>query len=169
MIAPIIVIAAIVALDQFTKYMACAFLAPVGSVTLIPGLVDLTFIRNDGAAFGLFQNMRWFFVIATVLVLGFVVYAAVKKMIDHPLLKWSVTLVVGGAIGNLIDRALSGSVVDMFEFTFIRFAIFNVADIFVSVGGVLLCVYFLFFYKKKQTETGIKPSGNDDDKNDNNL
>ena len=86
--------------------------------------------------------------VLTVVFLGAALWALYAKKITHPFGAWSMVLVVGGAIGNLIDRVLYGYVVDMFEVLFMNFAIFNVADIFVVVGGIAFCVYYAFIHDK---------------------
>lgn len=144
MIAQIIAIIAIVGIDRAVKMWAVSYLLPEGSIALIPGLIGLTYRENTGMAFGLLPDMRWLFVGLTALVLGFIVLAFIKGWVSRPFEKWSLALILGGALGNFIDRAYQGYVVDMFEFQFINFAIFNVADIFVSVGGVMICAYFIF-------------------------
>ena len=83
-------------------------------------------------------------------------YLLIKKKAEHPLFKWSLVLILGGALGNLVDRITNDmKVVDMFQFKFIDFPIFNVADIFITVGGIMIFVYFLFIYK----DNGDKKNG----------
>jgi signal peptidase II len=81
-------------------------------------------------------------------------YALVRRWPKTPLGTWSLCVVTGGALGNFIDRAVNGYVVDMFEFDFIDFAIFNVADVFITVGGILFCLYLLFVHEKKEQKEG---------------
>ncbi len=142
-------IAAMVAADQVVKWWAAARLMDKAVTPLIPGVVHLIYVENRGAAFGILQNMRVFFLILTAAALIFIVVAQLRRWPRHPLGVWSLTLIMGGALGNFIDRAAQGYVVDMFEFEFVRFAIFNVADMFVSIGGVLFCIYLLFMHEQK--------------------
>ena len=86
-------------------------------------------------------------IIIPIVVCALAVYVLLSRRVTHPVLRWSFVLVLGGAIGNLIDRVFRGFVVDMFEITLFRFAIFNVADIFVTAGAVLLVIYILFFMR----------------------
>ena len=73
-----------------------------------------------------------------------------KKWFPAPMARWALTLLTGGAVGNLIDRVAAGGVVDMFELEFIRFAVFNLADLFITAGCILLCVWVIFFEKNAQ-------------------
>ena len=118
---------------------------------LLPGIVQLTHVENRGSAFGMLQNARWFFVGITIVAFGFLVWVLASKRIHGALGQWAVAFVISGALGNFIDRVRQGYVVDMFEFEFVSFAIFNVADIFITVGGVLACVYVLFFHERLTT------------------
>ena len=142
----------LVILDQAVKYLVKTNIPLGGSVPLLPGILGLTHIHNEGAAFSMLTGARWFFVVLTVVFLVFGLWVLWKKKLRHPLGIWSWVLVLAGAAGNLIDRCLYGYVVDMFEVQFMRFAIFNVADIFVVVGGILFCVYYLFLHDKLKEE-----------------
>ena len=136
-----------IGLDQWTKYATVATLALGERRPLLPGIVRLTYVRNDGMSFSLFGGARWVFVVLTILVLAFALFAVWRKWVRHPLGLLSLAAVFGGAVGNLIDRIRLGYVVDMIELEFIRFAVFNVADIFITVGGVLFCIWAIFFWK----------------------
>lgn len=142
----------LVILDQAVKYLVKTNIPLGGSVPFLPGILGLTHIHNEGAAFSVLTGARWFFVVLTVVFLVFGLWVLWKKKLRHPLGIWSWVLVLAGAAGNLIDRCLYGYVVDMFEVQFMRFAIFNVADIFVVVGGILFCVYYLFLHDKLKEE-----------------
>jgi signal peptidase II len=144
-------------LDQAVKYATTVSIAlDEGSVTLIPGVINLVNIHNNGAAFGILQNARWFFVVIAVIFVAVVAFALWKNIIRDPLGRWSAVLVMSGAVGNCIDRVMNGYVVDMFQFQFVNFAIFNVADIFITVCGILFCVYIIFTdeFKKKPAVAG---------------
>lgn len=149
-LAMILTVGGAVALDQLTKYLTIQNIPLGGYMEAIPGLFHLTYIRNTGAAFGMLEGGRTLFLIITVLALAAAVQSVRKKWIDHPLGLWAVALICGGAVGNLIDRFLYGSVVDMIELDFMNFAIFNVADCFISIGAVLLIIWALFFDRKKE-------------------
>ena len=143
----IIVFAAIVVLDQIVKFWAVNHLQTVGSLPFLPGMMNLTYAENTGAAFSILEGNVFFLIILPVIVCALAVYVLLSRRVTHPVLRWSFVLVLGGAIGNLIDRIFRGFVVDMFEITLFRFAIFNVADIFVTIGAVLLVIYILFFMR----------------------
>ncbi|MFI3225792.1 MAG: signal peptidase II [Clostridia bacterium] len=142
------IIAILVILDQISKFATVKYLKPIGSVEVLPKILNFTYAENTGAAFSMLEDKIWFFVIVTLLALGVMFYTYKKEYIKHKIGIFSLVLVAGGAIGNLIDRVMYGFVVDMFEFAFVRFAIFNVADICITFGGVLLCYYILFLYDK---------------------
>lgn len=143
----------IVILDQITKALVVANIPLDGYVKAIPGLFHLTYIRNTGAAFSMLEGQRTFFLIITALFLGAIIYCVAKKVFSRPYL-WIFAAITGGAIGNLIDRIRFGYVVDMIAVDFMNFAIFNVADIFLTCGAVVLVVYTLFFDRdsKKKKE-----------------
>lgn len=142
---------AIVGLDRWTKAWTVRNIPLHGAVPALDGVFHLTYVRNSGMAFSLLEGMRWLFLAVTAVFLIFAVLAVVRRWIDHPLGLAALTMVVGGAIGNLIDRLASGAVVDMIELDFMDFAVFNVADCFVTVGVILLLVWAVFLDKKKDT------------------
>jgi len=150
MAAGILIVLCIVLLDQVVKYWAVHVLAGIGSIPLIEGVFHFTYVENIGAAFSILQGRRWFFVLFTVLVSALFIYWAAKGVIWGKLGKLSVCFIIGGAFGNLIDRVRLGYVIDMLEFRFVRFAIFNVADSFVTIGGILLAVWYLFIEGKQK-------------------
>ncbi len=144
-----IIIALSVILDQLTKIITIKCLEVGESVVFIPGIINFTHIKNDGAAFGMLDNARWVFLIisaAAIIALPFLLYKYRKV---HFLFSFSLSLIIGGAIGNMIDRlfAPGGYVTDFIELAFIDFAIFNVADIFVCVGAFLMFIYLAFLDK----------------------
>ncbi len=136
-----------VLLDQLTKWIAVQTLALHESVPVIDGFFSFSHIRNFGAAWGMLENHRWVFLIITgiaIIVLPIVLY---KFRNIHVLFGVALSLIIGGAIGNMIDRVFLGYVVDFLEFTFIDFPVFNVADICVVIGTGLMALYILFFDK----------------------
>ena len=112
-----------------------------------PGVFHFTHLRNAGMSFSMFEGGRWVFVIITFAVIAFCLLAMAKKWIDHPFGLISLSCVLGGAVGNLIDRIRWGYVVDMIEVEFIRFPVFNVADCFITCGCVLLIAHLVLFNK----------------------
>lgn len=133
-----------VLLDQLTKIWVRATLYPNESIPLVPGLLNLTFVRNTGAAFGLMPGRRELFMTTSVVViLGVLVFMAFAR----PHARWlviSLALVAGGAVGNLIDRSLVGRVTDFLEFAFVSFPVWNIADAAIVVGTAMLVVWVLF-------------------------
>lgn len=92
------------ATDQIIKYFVLTYLQPVGSVTAIDGLLDFTYVENRGVAFGMFSDMRWFFVAVTVVLIAIIIYIMFKKKPSGKMFYISAALIIGGGIGNLIDR-----------------------------------------------------------------
>jgi signal peptidase II len=134
--------ALIVLLDQLFKYWVTVSVDPSGQVELIKGVIRITNVRNSGAAFGLFPDTRWILVAIS----GVCIVVIAATMVYYKGNHWGklgLAGVLGGALGNFIDRLALGSVIDMFEFEFMNFAIFNVADIFITLGGLLFCVSLL--------------------------
>ncbi|HWR18485.1 MAG TPA: signal peptidase II [Clostridia bacterium] len=148
----IIIIALFIALDQVFKVVCANWLTalPGNSYPLWKDVFHLTYVENRGAAFGMLQNARWLFIIVTILACIAIAYWLIKKHKGlHTLMRISLSLIIAGALGNLIDRVLLGYVRDMFSFVLINFAVFNVADSAVSIGTVLL-IFDLLFYKGKK-------------------
>lgn len=136
-------VAAIIALDRAFKIWATANVKDTTGRDFIPGLVKLVYVENRGAAFGIFENMRWLFVVLGVAVTVGIVWFTVKERLEAPVLLAGLTLITGGTIGNMVDRAVSGYVVDMFQLEFVNFAISNVADVALTCGGIITCLYIL--------------------------
>lgn len=137
-----LVAAAVVALDQLSKAAARSALVPGEPVTLVPGVMDLSLVYNTGAAFSLGEGGGPLFVVlaSAILVAGLVV---AWRRADVPLpLLLAVAAVAGGGVGNAIDRVALGAVTDFFKTTFVDFAVFNVADVFVTCGVVLAVVLY---------------------------
>ncbi|MFA6947715.1 MAG: signal peptidase II [Eubacteriales bacterium] len=143
----------VVAADQFTKWLAVTYLKPLGSVGFIPHIMDLTYLENKGAAFGMFSDARWVHMsVSTVAVIAIIIYMCRTKQRSR-LLAVSAGMIIGGGIGNLIDRFFVGYVVDFFEPIFVNFAVFNVADSFVCVGAALLFIYVLMYDRKNGSKS----------------
>ena len=152
------VIALGIALDQITKFLAVKFLKPIFSTPFIEGFISFTYHENTGAAFGSFKDNRWVFMtVSTVAIIAMTVFLYMRKC-PNMLYSTAVALIVSGGIGNMIDRIFLGYVVDFIEPTFINFAIFNVADCFVTVGAfgliVLLIIDILKDAKRKKKADG---------------
>ncbi len=137
-----IVVIAVIILDQLSKILALKYLAPIRDIPIIENIFHLTYVENRGAAFGLFQNQKLFFIITTLLVLGFILYYAHHNKLNR-IMVFALSLVAGGAIGNLIDRVRLGFVVDYFNVAIINFPVFNIADSAVVIGAILISIYIL--------------------------
>lgn len=139
-------IAAVIGLDQLTKYLAVLYLQPIKTHPVIENVLHLTYVENSGAAFGILKDHRWvFMVISTIAIIAVIVFMLTiyKKKHYNPLLYLGLSLVAGGGIANMIDRIVLGYVVDFVDFRLINFAVFNVADIFVCVGCALILFYVI--------------------------
>ena len=153
-ILPIIAVAILILLDQGTKLWALASLKPVHNMTLAEGFMDLTFVENRGVAFGMFSGQRWFILLLTCVIAAGLIwfYVMMPKKKEYFPLRVSLVLVLSGAIGNIIDRLFRGYVVDFFEFTFFEWPVFNVADIYVVVGVILLALMLIFVVKEEDLD-----------------
>ena len=148
------VIIVTVFLDQLTKYFTVLHLKPIDTLPIIEDVIHLTYVENTGAAFGMMKDARWIFMITSTLaiigILGYMIYRAyIKKEKMHWMEALSLSFIVGGGIGNMIDRTVLGYVVDMIDFRLINFAVFNVADSFVCVGAGLMILYLLLTMAKE--------------------
>ncbi|MCI6061444.1 MAG: signal peptidase II [Dorea sp.] len=141
-------------LDQITKYAAVGNLKDKPSCVLIPGVFQLEYLENRGAAFGLFQNQRVFFLISVVIICIIVIlfYSRVPFERRFLPLRICAVLLISGAFGNCIDRIRLGYVIDFFYFKLIDFPIFNVADIYVTVSAFLIILLIFFYYKEEELE-----------------
>ena len=133
----------VIGLDQLSKWLVVAYLEPVGSLKLIPDFLHLTYLENEGAAFGTLSDHRWVFMISsTVAIVALGVYLF-RFAENNRLLRWALAFVLGGGIGNMIDRIALGYVIDFIDFCGIWRYIFNVADSFVCIGMGMLALYVL--------------------------
>ena len=142
--------AVLVVLDQLIKHWATSALLPVGSMEVLPGIVELRYCLNDGMAFSMLAGKQGLLIgVTSVMLVAVLVMLFVRKMPLAERIAW--TLVLGGGVGNLIDRVLNGVVVDYINVLFMHFAIFNFADICVCVGvGLLMLVLLLDSTKKDE-------------------
>ena len=141
--------AAIVAADQFTKYLTMANIALYEDVPFIPGILQLTYVRNTGAAFSSFEGQQWLFALIFLVLTAAIVYEYVKNSMPFTNFeRWLIAAIYGGGLGNMIDRVRLGYVVDMIETTFMEFPVFNVADCFITCGCVLLMIHLFLFNKE---------------------
>jgi len=142
-----LLIIGMIVLDQLIKYWALTSLRPIGSIPLIQDVFHLTFARNTGAAFSILRGKQVFLIVLTSLVILSLIFLMVKSIKEegNTFMTLSLALIVGGAIGNLIDRIRLDYVVDYLDFTLINFPIFNAADMFIVVGTGLLALMVLVF------------------------
>ncbi len=145
----ILAIAAMIGMDQLVKLWAIQVLQPAGSIPVIDGVFSLTYLENRGAAFSLLENRVWLLALVGIAIVAAIAWMIRKEIITGKLAKWSLYCILGGAIGNLLDRIFRGYVVDLFDFQLIHFPVFNVADIFVCVGVGVFCLYTLLFSEKE--------------------
>ncbi|MBR3949478.1 MAG: signal peptidase II [Oscillospiraceae bacterium] len=141
-------VAAIVAADQFTKFLTVANIALYQDIPFIPGLLQLTYVQNTGAAFSSFEGQQWLFALIFVAFTGMILYEYRKNAMGFlPFERWCIAAIYGGGLGNMIDRVRLGYVVDMIETTFIEFPVFNVADCFITCGCILMMAHLVLFNK----------------------
>jgi signal peptidase II len=148
----ILIMIALIIIDQAVKYWAIVDLEPIGSMDFIKfgdfKILDLTYLENDGAIFGSMAGRRWFLVGFTLLVIVALIVYLFRNKRNSKFLNASIILYAAGGIGNLIDRIRFGYVVDMFEIKLFRFAIFNVADIYVTLAVIFIAIYMIFIDNK---------------------
>lgn len=143
-----IIIAFILIADQGIKYLIQIAMELNQSITLIDGIFHITYIHNYGAAFSILQNKTVFLIAVQVIVIsGILIYLIKKRKTEHPMLLLSLALIVAGGLGNLIDRAVNGYVVDFLDLRI--WPIFNIADISVCVGCGLMVLYVLIIEPKR--------------------
>ena len=133
----------LILLDQVVKWYVVKEIPLGGMRRFIPKVVSLTYLKNSGAAFSMLENQQWFFAIITLIAMGAAFVYLYRHIKGSLWLLLGLTLIISGGIGNFIDRLRQGFVVDMFHLDFMNFAIFNVADIYLSIGVGLLLIYLL--------------------------
>lgn len=139
----------LIAADQFTKWLAIDNLREQPAIVLLEGIFELHYLENKGAAFGMLQNGKVFFVFAAIVMLTIIVFVLAKTPAEKKYRPWHIFLILiaAGGIGNMVDRLRLDYVVDFFYFRLIDFPIFNVADIYVTMGTALLVIFVLFVWK----------------------
>ena len=141
--------AAVVGLDQLSKFLVVEQIPLHTQVSVIPGLFHLTYARNTGAAFSMFEGMQWLFALVFLLFAAAIVWEFSKKRLPFKVWeRWCIVAVFAGGLGNMIDRLTLGYVVDMIEVEFISFPVFNVADCFITCGCIALIASIFFFNKE---------------------
>ena len=144
-----IIIVGLIGIDYFAKYLVVANFSVSQSVPLWPEVFHLTYAQNTGAAFSIFSEHTVILTVVTLIIMaGIITYWIVSRP-KNKLLLTALSFIIAGGIGNIIDRLTRGFVVDFFDVRIINFAIFNTADVFVSIGAGLLILYLLFFERTK--------------------
>ena len=141
-------------IDQLTKLWAVKILKPIGSIKIIHNVLEIYYVENRGAAFGIMQNKQWFFLIITLAVLVGLLWISGKIPEEKHFIPLKVCLyfVGAGAIGNMIDRVFRKYVVDFIYFSLINFPVFNVADIYVVAGVILMVLLIVFVLKDEDLD-----------------
>lgn len=156
----------IVCVDQLTKWIAVVYLQGEPSYPLWEDVLHFTFVQNKGAAFGMLSESRWVFMIVSTGAIVGILYYLIRYRPQNKWLLWGLTIIVGGGIGNMIDRVFLGYVIDFIDVTLIDFAVFNLADSFVTVGACILIVHLfvdlvkelLASRKKKRAGENVTPT-----------
>lgn len=153
-IKAVIVWIALILLDQMSKLWVLKTLKEKDPIVLIKNVLELRYLENRGAAFGIFQNKQWFFVIITIIVLIALIYISRRIPMEkrYIWLNLCIYFIGAGAVGNMIDRVFRTYVVDFIYFKLIDFPIFNVADIYVTCSAFLLIYLILFYYKDEEID-----------------
>jgi len=147
----LIIISVIIA-DQASKWWVIAELKEIGTIKIIEGVFHLHYLENRGAAFGIFQDQRLFFLVVNSLITSAVLLYLFKHPSMNRMLMWALSLIAGGAIGNIIDRALYGYVIDFFDFQV--WPVFNIADAAIVIGQGFLILYLLKNSKEENVGEG---------------
>lgn len=139
----------ILAADQITKFLTVANIDLFSRVDFLPGIISLTYVQNDGAAFSMLEGQQWLFAIVFAVFAGFIIWEFSKKRLPFTTLeRFCIVAVFAGGMGNMIDRLRLGYVVDMIATDFMNFPVFNVADIFITCGCIFLMLHLIFFNKE---------------------
>ena len=150
MVNSIIFTAVLIIIDRISKILAAKYLAGGSAIVVIPHLLGLRYLENTGMAFSMLSGKTVMLAVITAVALAVMAYFLFVKNYGETFERFCFILIFAGGIGNLIDRVFQGYVIDYFEFLFMRFAIFNVADVYVCVGVGLYAIYTFYteFYKK---------------------
>ena len=149
-ILDILLVVILTAADRITKSMAVSMLKGSDPVQLIPGVLEFQYLENRGAAFGMLQNQKYFFVIVSIVFLAGIFFALNKIPVikKYRLLRFCLCMISAGAIGNLYDRVMFDYVIDFIYFVYINFPVFNVADCYLTVSTAILLILFIFVYRE---------------------
>jgi len=142
----------LVIIDQLTKILTRTHIDPGQSISFIPGVLDLTYIKNTGAAFSILEEHTWLLTLLSAVIVLIIAWLVVRGFFTNWVGRLSAALILAGGVGNLIDRAAFRYVTDMIKTVFMDFPVFNFADCCITVGVVLLVIYVLFFCKDEKKE-----------------
>ena len=155
MIIYYIIAAIFICIDQLVKYLTVQNIPLQKTVEVVPDVLSLTYYQNTGAAWSILEGQMWFFYIVTLIVIGVIIYYLHTHGRQSKLFSTALSLLLAGAVGNLIDRLFHQFVVDMFKLEFIQFPIFNVADSALTIGVALMIIYLIIdevkLYKQKKS------------------
>jgi signal peptidase II len=153
------IVAFAVLLDQLSKWWAQTSLSAQSHITLVPGILELRYVENRGAAFSILWGKIGFLIALSAIVIMLLLFYLIRyRQQETVLSRIAIASILGGALSNLIDRIFRGAVIDMFNPLFVQFAVFNVADIFVTCGTILLVFTLVFlplFKRKKRNDAAI--------------
>lgn len=144
LIISLVSVLVLIGIDRAIKQWAVLALSNIDTIPVIKDVLHLTYVENRGAAFGIFKNSKWFLLVLTSLIAIAALVLLISGKLKNKLAVTSMTLIVAGGVGNLIDRIARGYVVDYIDFRLINFAVFNFADCCVVVGTILFAAYILF-------------------------
>ena len=137
-------------IDQAAKFFAAGLLPTIQTIPIIDDVFHLTYVENTGAGFGVFAGYTWILTLLTVVVIVAAVSYVVVKRPHNRMFLTGFTFMLGGAVGNVVDRIRLGYVIDFFDFRLINFPVFNIADCFITVGAIIFAVYVIFYSDKKE-------------------
>lgn len=151
--------------DQLVKYLIHAKMKVGESIELIKGIFSITYVQNEGAAWGSFSGKRIFLLILTIAILigAIIIYIKMARQNSFKALRVCTVFLISGAIGNIIDRIIHGFVIDMFDFKLIDFPVFNVADIYVTCSVFVILVLVIFKYKDEDFDRLFHKNRPEDD------
>ena len=135
----------VVVIDQVSKYLVTVKMDLNEVITIIPGVLNFNrILPNAGAAFGILEGKTWLLITVTAIIMVICIGLLIRKTFDSKLMLWALCLVLGGGVGNMIDRVYrGGNVIDFLEFGFVEFPVFNIADCAVCIGAALMVLYFI--------------------------
>lgn len=142
----------IIIADQITKYFVLQNVSMTETIPIVSGFLNLVYVKNPGAAFSMLADKTYLLSVISIVVCFFLIWFLVTRTEKSKLLTVSVAMILGGAVGNLIDRLLRGYVVDYIELCFVNFPVFNLADIAITCGAILLMIYVIFFDGNKNKQ-----------------